>query len=304
MKYLLSIFIFPFVVCCQNTENNIAESENVDNEVAFKKQTVVYDTIERTNPNRLSLDVYYQSNIDTKKPVVIYVHGGAWALGDKANQINNKVNLFESLNYVFVSINYRLSPFPAQINQDNRVKYPQHNQDVASAISWVYLNIESYGGNPDKIALMGHSAGAHLVALTATNQSFLSEKQLNINIIKGVVVIDTRAYHVVDLIKENKSNLFINAFGSDESMQEQASPILNIDSSADYPKFWMCYSNEDIDRKTKTEAFANELMKTGVSTKLVDGRAYNHSGINDAVGKKGETIITPSITAFLKSCLD
>lgn len=106
----------------------------------------------------------------------MYVHGGGWSIGDKSAQLENKIALFKSLNYVFVSTNYRLSPFPNRLGNDDRIKYPLHNQDVVSAIAWLVENISDYGGNPDKVALIGHSAGAHLVSLIGTDESFLRQE--------------------------------------------------------------------------------------------------------------------------------
>jgi arylformamidase len=67
-----------------------------------------------------------------------------------------------------VSVNYRLSPYgipddPTDFDP-NRVMYPIHNQDVAAAIAWVHEHIGEYGGNPDQISIMGHSAGVGIVA--------------------------------------------------------------------------------------------------------------------------------------------
>ena len=138
------------------------KEDNTSSEMQYDglTTTVEYKQLSGVEENLLSLDIYYTSETNVKKPVVIYVHGGAWSIGDKASQLDNKIALFESLNYVLVSINYRLSPFPYELTNPDRVMFPVHNNDVADAIKWVYDNIDTYGGNSNKIALLGHSAGA------------------------------------------------------------------------------------------------------------------------------------------------
>lgn len=61
----------------------------------------------------LSLDIYYNNQTDTSKPVI---HGGTWCIGDKANQLDNKVNSCRDLDHILVSVNYRLSPFTYELN--------------------------------------------------------------------------------------------------------------------------------------------------------------------------------------------
>src|SRR5262245_18121268 len=111
---------------------------------------------------RHKLDLYMPKG---KKdfPVLIFVHGGAWSMGTK--------DLYGPLGKVFakngigtVVINYRLSP---------KVQHPAHVQDVARAFAWTHKNIAKHGGNPDQIFISGHSAGGHLVALLATDESHL-----------------------------------------------------------------------------------------------------------------------------------
>ncbi len=269
--------------------------------VEYLTTTIQYKHINGVDRNLLSLDIYYNNNTNTKKPIVVYVHGGGWCLGDKANKIENKVNLFLSLNYVFVSINYRLSPFPYEPSNPDRIKYPDHNIDVADALLWIYNNIEKYGGNKNKIALLGHSAGAHLVALTGTNKSFLKRVGLNPSIIKGVMVIDTEGYDINEQITNGDTpNMYINAFGTDTILNIEASPIYNVTAGKTYPKFFIAKRGDE-KRIGYADDFINVLEENGVSVSQIDGSIYTHSEINEAIGKPNETIITPPLIDFLKT---
>jgi len=113
-------------------------------------------------------------------PVVMFVHGGAWMHGDK-----NFFGVYSALGKMFarngtgaVIINYRLSP---------GVKHPEHIKDVARAFAWTQKNIEKYGGRADEIFISGHSAGGHLVALLASDETYLNAEGLTFKNIKGVM---------------------------------------------------------------------------------------------------------------------
>ena len=91
-------------------------------------------------------------------------HGGGYQIGDKAGKgTANKVKLFNSKGWVFVSVNYRLTV----AGDPDSANFPDHYEDVAAAIDWVHRSIRPYGGDPDRIALLGHSAGADIVSNVA-----------------------------------------------------------------------------------------------------------------------------------------
>jgi arylformamidase len=263
--------------------------------------TVVYKTVANVAPNLLSLDIYTLANQDatTKKPVVIYVHGGGFAAGDKVNSLNNKRTLFTSLGYVFVSVNYRLSPSTPSTDP-NRIMYPTHNNDVADAVKWVYDNIKTYGGDGQKIALLGHSAGAHLVALTGTSNQFLPTRSLPLNTLKGVASIDTEGYDVVARCNEN-NDIYLNAFGNTNTNWSQASPVNNLFSGTAYPNFFIAKRGSAA-RIAMADAFIAKLQSVGATVSQVTGNQYDHEGINDAIGAPNETAITEPLKTFLKQC--
>ncbi len=266
--------------------------------------TVQYKQIDGISPNLLSLDIYYNSNVDVQKPIIVYVHGGGWCKGDKSNKIENKVNLFRSLSYIFVSINYRLSPFPFDIYNNNRIKYPDQNADITDALLWINDNISQYGGNKHKIVLLGHSAGAHLVALTGTNKRFLESRGLSLESIKGVAIIDTKAFDIKEQIaKGNNQNMYINAFGADSIQNIDASPIYNIVNTISYPKFFIA-KRGNYERIKYANDFISILETNGVLVYQVNGSIYSHQGINNAIGEPNETLITNALKSFLVECFE
>jgi acetyl esterase/lipase len=115
-------------------------------------------------------------------PVVVLVHGGVWTIGDKSCiGLYSAVGKFLARNgIVAVLPNYRLWPW---------VKHPEHVKDVARAFSWTVKHCGNYGGSADNIFLVGHSAGGHLVALLATDETYLKAEGLSRANIRGVMPI-------------------------------------------------------------------------------------------------------------------
>lgn len=267
----------------------------------YQKETIVYKTIAGVDSNLLSLDLYHFSQLGADRPIVVYVHGGAWAVGDKANQLDHKLALFQKENYLFISVNYRLSPENSDFGP-NRIKFPDHNEDVADAVKWIWENVAQYGGDRDKMVLMGHSAGAHLVSLTGTSQAFLPERGLNLSSIKGIISLDTRAYDVAEVASEG-NQIYINAFGTNEADWAAASPIKQIIPEVVYPSFFIA-KRGNLGRRASADRFAARLESVGTSVTLVDGSAYTHQEINTAVGDASDEVITPTLLTFLETCFD
>src|SRR5262249_45169391 len=115
-------------------------------------------------------------------PVMLFVHGGGWVGGDKNHLgiYNRMGRSLASHGIGMVSANYRLPP---------RVKHPEHIRDVARAFAWVHKNIGKHGGRPSELFVAGHSAGAHLIALLSTDESYLKDHGLTTRDIRGAIPI-------------------------------------------------------------------------------------------------------------------
>jgi len=289
---LLSSLLFSMSNCSTEDDGPLEPAK-------YTKTTINYKTISGVDPNLLSLDIYHFGQTTALKPIVIYVHGGAWAIGDKANSLDNKTNLFSSLNYVFVSLNYRLSP--KTISTDtNRIKFPTHNEDVADAVKWIYDNIATYGGDKTKIVLLGHSAGAHLVSLTGTSSLFLPTRGIPLNTIKGIASIDTEGYNVADQVNSG-NEIYINAFGTNSTDLLNASPIEQLFSNKSYPKFFVA-KRGSATRIGLSDNFIAKLESVGVTVSQITASQYDHEGINDAIGAPNETAVTEPLKLFLSEC--
>ena len=179
---------------------------------------ISHNTISGVDQNLLNLDVYHlNEGTYGNRPVIFWVHGGAWVLGDKESSTYSKARFFNSLGYIFVTVNYRLSPIPST-NIENwvsgRVRHPNHINDVVTALKWTYENVSDFGGNPNKIVVGGHSAGAHLVSLLCTNVTYAnSAYTTNANrnafrsAIKGCISLDTDGYDVQAIILDTDTDV-------------------------------------------------------------------------------------------------
>ena len=290
----LNLVAVLFLSACASATDEIPSSTEM--------KTMQYKEIPGVDEDLLSVDVYYNSDIKARKPVVIWVHGGGWSIGDKANKITDKVKLFTSNNWIFVSVNYRLSPFPYALNDPGRIRFPDHNNDVADAIAWVYNHIAQFGGNPEQLALLGHSAGAHLVSLTGTDRSYLESRGIPFNVLKGVASIDTRAYDIRAMLQTGNP-MYLNAFGDDDAELLAASPMYHVQPGLRYPEFFVV-KRGSAQRKAYIDAFADKLLQASAAVSLLDASIYDHAGVNEAIGKSGETLITTPLVEFFKACFD
>jgi acetyl esterase/lipase len=230
------------------------------------------------------------------------VHGGGWAIGDKKNSLENKISLFQNERYVFVSTNYRLSPFPYQVENTNKVQYPDHVVDLADALTWIYNNIYKYGGDTTKLAIIGHSAGAHLAALLATDQKWLFANHLNPLILRGVAPLDTEGFNLVSRINRDSAELFLNAFTLDEVAWHEASPLFQIENNEILPPNWLVVERGTNERKEILNEFITKLQTTNAKVTKVIANQYSHEDVNQKIGETGENILTPALKKFLLDC--
>src|SRR5262245_12367479 len=199
------------------------KEERPSQEAVLAKNTVVRAKQSYGADEKQVLDVYAPR--DAKRaPVVIFVHGGEWMKGDKAD-VSFKPKFLNENGIVFVSINYRLSP---------AAMHPAHASDVAASVAWVRDHAAELGADPGKVIMMGHSAGCHLVTLVALDPRYLSKVKLQPTDLRGVVAWSGGAYDLVDKAKGEGlyPKAIRQAFGETETHWRDASPITHVGKSA------------------------------------------------------------------------
>lgn len=245
-----------------------------------------------------TLDIYSPTEA-MKAPVLIWIHGGGLTGGDKAHPGLTliKPDFFLAHGFVFVSVNYRLMPDHV---------YPAFMNDAAQAVAWIHNNIARFGGDPDKLNLIGHSAGAHIWSLMATNQSFLQRQGKAPNIIKSVLSLDIASYDIARRLKqmgaERKSTLYIKAYGDDEKVWVEASPARQIEPKEELPPFLLLYAGNHHEAslmRAENEMFFKQLKNHGASGRLYEAANRTHESVNLKIGFRGDPA-SNEIISFLK----
>jgi acetyl esterase/lipase len=221
-------------------------------------------------------------------PVLLMVHGGGWRRGDKGgpSMVGNKVKHWVGRGWVLVSINYRLVP---QVNP------AQQAEDVARALAFAQGKARSWGGDPSRFVLMGHSAGAHLVALVTADGS--PAMRLGAQPWLATVAIDSAALDVEAVMNRRHHGLYDTAFGSDPALWREASPMARLRGKPAAPILLVCSSRRD-DSCPPAEAFAARANGFGGRAKVLPIE-LNHAQINDRLGTDGE--YTDAVNQFLRS---
>jgi acetyl esterase/lipase len=201
--------------------------------------------------------------------VVVFVHGGGWSVGDKS-QYAAVGNRLAREGLVAVIVNYRLSP---------AVQHPAHAQDVAQAIGWCFRHAASYGADPTRLCLMGHSSGAHLAALVALEPSYLAAEDIPTSAIGRVVGVSGVGYDLDERYAAMPVGPFFSpVFGSDCSLWKLAAPLQYVGRSA--PPFLLIHGLGDTEAPpASTEVFAAALQGAGVATQLVLVPDENHVSV-------------------------
>jgi acetyl esterase/lipase len=203
-----------------------------------------------------------------KHPVLIFVHGGSWRTGDRhaaAGVYRRLGRRFANKGILTAVISYRLAP-------DN--KHPASVRDVARAIAAVMRNAERYGGDRSRVFIMGHSAGAHLVALAACDPEWLFEARVDTRSIAGVIGI-SGPYDVARLGKE-APGLVGSVFSAEPSVWSRASPATYLGHRS-VPPFLVAWANDDPESlRAQGRVFADALKANGTNVKEVVAEERNH----------------------------
>jgi arylformamidase len=222
-----------------------------------------------------TLDVYAPAD-GKDRPIVFWIHGGGWMQGDKRD-VQNKPKAFVDKGFVFVSTNYRLFP---------SVSIKTMAADVAKAIRWTHDHAKEYGGDPNTIFVMGHSAGAQLSALLCTDDSLLKAEGLPLSIIKGCVPVDGDTYDLamqMATVGQKRSDRYKWKFG-DEQSQKDLSPILHVAKGKNIPPFLLLYVAGHAETDPQAHRLAKALQEGGISVNIFGAENSEHDKLNNGLG--------------------
>ena len=195
-----------------------------------------------------------------KSPVIIFAHGGSWRWGQK-DYHRTIGQQFAKSGIVFTTIDYRLYP---------DVRFPSFPQDVALSVQWVRENISKYGGDRNKIFLMGHSAGAHSVSLVGLDSKYLQELGGDLDWIKGVIPMACPFE-----FDPSKEFLYRDLFPRD--LDATKLMPMGIELKGDIPSFFIMQGGLDpIIRNELAFEFASKVEKAGGRAQVKLYRTHGH----------------------------
>jgi acetyl esterase/lipase len=228
-------------------------------------RNIVYRTV---GPLRLGLDVYRVARTpeDRPQPILVYIHGGAWCMGTRQQSRFMLYELAEAGWTVF-SISYRLAP---------RFPLPCAIEDCKAALAWIRAHAAEYGAQPDRIVVMGGSAGGHLAALLAVTPNqpqFQPGFEQADTRVQGAVVL----YGVTDLTGAFEDwpdwgmawllerVVFRRRYREDPTPFQLASPLTHL--HADVPPILLVHGMEDrVVAIEQSRRFAARLRQAGART--------------------------------------
>ncbi|MCA8833201.1 alpha/beta hydrolase [Hymenobacter pini] len=171
---------------------------------------------------RHRLDVYVpRKRAAALRPVVVFIHGGSWNSGSK-NLYTFVGRRLARLGIVAVIINYRLAP---------QVKVPQMADDCTRAVAWTVAHCQEYGGDAQRVFVMGHSAGGGLAALLATNDALFRRWGLARNPVRGAVLDDPAGLDMYDYLQKMQypgDEQYLVPFGRNPAVWQQTSALYHI----------------------------------------------------------------------------
>ncbi len=247
-----------------------------------KHENIKYYNEKDADKTRHLLDVYEPKKVKDA-PILIYVHGGSWRSGNKDLYAPLGKMLAEQ-GIVTIVINYRLT------GGKDEVKHPDHITDVARAFAWAHKNAAKYGGDVNKLFVSGHSAGGHLVALLATDETYLKAHSLKTNTIKGVIAL-SGVYQIVSLVP-----LFHPIFGKEDAVCKAASPSNHVREGL--PPFLIAYADQDLPTLgTMAEQFAEKIKDKKNKVELLKLEKRDHITI---ISKAATSLTDPLTEAIIK----
>jgi acetyl esterase/lipase len=252
-----------------------------------------------TDPHQ-NLDVYAPA--DAKDlPVIFWIHGGGWEAGDKAD-VKLKPQATMEQGFIFVSINYRLLP---SVDMATLVG------DVAKAFGWVHTHIAEYGGDPKRVLVAGHSAGAQLAALICTDERYLKSQGVSFDVLIGCIPVDGDTYDLPAII-ETEDTLWRThhlpplkfghreKFGNDPDKFRDFSAVYHVEKGKGIPPFLLLYITANPTTTAQAQHFANVLKDAGVSATLFGAKDATHNQLNDRLGDPNDPA-TQAVHDFVAS---
>ncbi len=236
--------------------------------------------------NKLNIWVPTGTKETDKLPVLVWLYGGGWYSGQR-DDYGFAGRAFAQQGFIVVIPDYRLVP---------EGHWPDFLQDSAAAVAWTQKHIANYGGDPGRMALAGHSAGAYNSLMLGLDPQWLKAAGSDVSVIRGVVSLAGPT----DFFPFEKGGRADVAMG-DIRPVEQTQPIHFV--RADAPPLWLGHGTADtVVRVRNSQRLAAAMHKVGGSVQLREYDGLSHNDLVMALTKplayKGP--ILPEVTDFLR----
>jgi len=239
-----------------------------------------------TAENKHTLDLYLPER-QTSVPVIVSFYGGGLMQGDKQQEafVGER---FASAGIATAVVNYRLSP---------AVVHPAHVQDAAAAVAWVKRHIAEYGGRADQVFIIGHSAGAYLVALLATDERYLAAEHLSLRDIRGAVPVSGFYWVERHGVAPDRDK---RIWGTDEKTWIDASPAHHL--SPRVPPMLIMYADADDPWRRDQNVEAAQAIKSAGNrhVEIVQFPGRTHMSIWSQLNADGDEVAA-QILKFVRS---
>jgi len=241
---------------------------------------------------RQRFDVYLPERAD-RAPIIVMVHGGAWVIGNKSlpQVVDNKLARWLPRGAIVVSVGYRLVPLAGARD----VTPLDQADDIARAIAKVQALAPGWGGDPQRLVLMGHSAGAHLVALVSASPSFA--RRAGALPWRGTVVLDSAGLNLVGVMRLPHPRFYDRAFGADPALWRAASPLETLVPGA-APMLVICSTQRADASCLQSQRFVAQALASGVRASVLE-QDLSHGEINGKLGLPGA--YTDAVEQFFES---
>ena len=257
-----------------------------------------------TTELRQTLNVYAPATKPAKPaPVIFWIHGGGWRGGEKTN-VQLKPKFFTDLGYVFVSTNHRYV---------TAVPMNEIFADVAKSLRWTHDHAPEFGGDPNRIVIMGHSSGAQLAAYLAIDERPLKAVGLSLAMFKGCVPVDADTFDVPAVISLATANRQAagkpepkyghrEIFGGKPELWTEYSAVTHVVAGKGIPPFLILYDAAAALTPDQARRLEKALTSKGISAKAYGAQNTNHGKINADLGLPDDPS-TAELLSFLKSVL-
>ena len=212
-------------------------------------------------------------------PLVVFVHGGTWMYGGKYAGTATQARAFRKAGYAYATVNYRL----------RRHGPPQAAaRDIAEAVAFLRREAKGCGIDPDRIVLMGHSAGAHLAALVALDESYLAAAGVAPQAVRAVILLDAYGLDIARHVRETGDPVYARVFGPDPAGWTAMSPVSHVAEGPPPPPVILHLADGNPETEGQAEELAGALRAAGGVAEVHEAEGETHNSLNYGFGAAGD----------------